>query len=140
MRERTGGCLCGVVRYVVRGEPFHVGRCHCADCRKESGSTYSIYGQWPLEAFDLHGELAEYEGLAVEFSARRVSAVYTLWAPPGWRGPGGVTLGDEEGAVTAKVGAVVPIACTNYAALVHGGNVYYIVEGKLWGLGLMRRG
>jgi hypothetical protein len=80
------------------------------------------------------------EGLAVEFSGRRVSGVYTLWAPPRWHGPRGVTLGDEEGSVTSKVGAVVPIACSNYTALVHGGDVYYIVEGQLWGFGLFRRG
>ena len=59
---RTGGCLCGAVRYVVRGEPTHVGRCHCADCRKESGSAFSVYGQWPPDAFELEGELATYDG------------------------------------------------------------------------------
>jgi hypothetical protein len=59
---RTGGCLCGAVRYRVDGEPTHVGRCHCADCRKESGSAFTIYGQWPLDAFELEGELASYEG------------------------------------------------------------------------------
>ena len=62
MRERTGGCLCGAVRYTVRGEPTHVGRCHCADCRKESGSTYTIYGHWPRDKFELIGSLATYEG------------------------------------------------------------------------------
>jgi hypothetical protein len=59
---RTGGCLCGAVRYTLRGEPFHVGRCHCADCRKESGSVYAIYGQWPREAFESTGEYATYDG------------------------------------------------------------------------------
>jgi len=58
---RTGGCLCGAVRYTVRGEPFHVGRCHCADCRKRSGSTYSIYGQWPRSAFEVTGDYATYD-------------------------------------------------------------------------------
>jgi hypothetical protein len=61
-RLRTGGCLCGAVRFTVRGEPEHVGRCHCADCRKESGSAFSVYGQWPIEAFELSGELASYHG------------------------------------------------------------------------------
>ena len=62
MHERTGGCLCGAVRYVVRGEPYHVGRCHCTDCRKLSGGTYTIYGQWPRDAFEVRGELADYNG------------------------------------------------------------------------------
>ena len=59
---RRGGCLCGAVRYVVRGEPVHVGRCHCADCRKESGSAFTVYAQWPLDAFEMSGEIASYDG------------------------------------------------------------------------------
>jgi hypothetical protein len=59
---RTGSCLCGAIRYSVRGEPVHVGRCHCADCRKESGSAFTVYAQWPRAAFELEGELATYEG------------------------------------------------------------------------------
>jgi hypothetical protein len=59
---RTGGCLCGAVRYRVEGEPVHVGRCHCADCRKESGSTFTAYGQWPVDSFELTGELTTYDG------------------------------------------------------------------------------
>src|ERR687883_99671 len=60
--SRAGGCLCGAVRYTVRGEPFHVGRCHCADCRKESGSAFTVYAQWPRDAFELQGEPATFEG------------------------------------------------------------------------------
>ncbi len=59
-RVRTGRCLCGAVRYVVRGEPLHVGLCHCTDCRKESGSAFTVYAQWPRDAFELSGELAAY--------------------------------------------------------------------------------
>ena len=59
---RTGGCLCGAVRYRLRGEPVQVGRCHCADCRKESGSAFSVYGNWPIEAFEVSGEIASYDG------------------------------------------------------------------------------
>jgi hypothetical protein len=50
------------VRYTVRGEPTHVGRCHCADCRKESGSAFTVYVHWPIDAFELDGEPATYEG------------------------------------------------------------------------------
>ena len=59
---RTGGCLCGGVRYSVRGDPVHVRRCHCADCRKESGSAFSVYAQWPVEAFEMSGEISSYDG------------------------------------------------------------------------------
>jgi hypothetical protein len=76
IRVRTGGCLCGSVRYSLEGEPFHVGRCHCADCRKESGSTYTIYGQWPIDAFTVEGEYATYEGRS--FCPRCGSSLFTL--------------------------------------------------------------
>lgn len=58
---RTGGCLCGAVRYGVRGDPVHVVRCHCTSCRKESGSAFSVYGHWPTEVFELTGEVASYD-------------------------------------------------------------------------------
>jgi hypothetical protein len=61
MRERTGGCLCGAVRYRVRGEPLHVRRCHCTSCRKESGSAFTIYGIWAADALAITGELAIYD-------------------------------------------------------------------------------
>ena len=59
---RNGGCLCGAVRYSLRGDPAHVRRCHCADCRKESGSAFSVYAQWPVEAFEISGEISSYDG------------------------------------------------------------------------------
>ncbi len=33
----TGGCLCGGVRYQVRGELRGVIACHCSQCRRTSG-------------------------------------------------------------------------------------------------------
>ena len=60
-RVRTGGCLCGAVRYTVRGEPLHVVRCHCASCRKESGSAFTVYAWWPVDAFEMSGNLSSYD-------------------------------------------------------------------------------
>lgn len=59
---RHGGCACGAVRYTVRGEPLVVGLCHCADCRKESGSAFLYYADWPLDAFSFEGEYRTWEG------------------------------------------------------------------------------
>src|SRR4029453_11680497 len=61
-RVRTGGCLCGAVRYSLRGDPMHVRRCHCANCRKESGSAFTVYAHWPVEAFEMSGEISSYDG------------------------------------------------------------------------------
>ena len=36
-REHQGGCLCGGVRYVVRGELRDVVVCHCSRCRRTHG-------------------------------------------------------------------------------------------------------
>jgi hypothetical protein len=36
--RRTGGCLCGAIRYAAEGDPLYSGFCYCADCRKASGS------------------------------------------------------------------------------------------------------
>ncbi len=34
---RTGGCLCGGVRYRIRGALRDVTACHCSQCRRTSG-------------------------------------------------------------------------------------------------------
>jgi hypothetical protein len=62
MRVRAGGCSCGAVRFIVRGEPHVVGVCHCADCRKATGSAFLFYADWPREAFEATGETRTYQG------------------------------------------------------------------------------
>jgi hypothetical protein len=59
---REGGCLCGAVRYRLEGEPFLTGLCHCADCRKESGSVFTFYAKWPIAAFSYTGEIGTSHG------------------------------------------------------------------------------
>ncbi len=57
-------------------------------------------------------------GLGVELTGGRVSAVYTLWQPPGWHGPRGLRLGAVEAQVTALAGTLLPVSCGSYEALV----------------------
>lgn len=38
----TGGCLCGAIRYEYDGEIGSAGYCHCADCRRISGSAFGV--------------------------------------------------------------------------------------------------
>lgn len=62
MQVREGGCLCGRVRYRLTGEPFLLGVCHCADCRKESGSVFTFYAKWPIGRFSYSGEVRTSHG------------------------------------------------------------------------------
>jgi hypothetical protein len=82
----------------------------------------------------------EQKGLAVELTRGRVSAVYTLWQPDGWRADNGLQLGAVQGQVTKAAGATIPVTCTTYAAFVSDAGktrtAYYIVNGTLWGFGL----
>lgn len=48
---RKGGCLCGRVRYRVRGLPDSVSVCHCATCRKASGAPSVAWAVFPLTDF-----------------------------------------------------------------------------------------
>lgn len=32
------------------------------DCRRESGSAFTVYAQWPVEHFELSGEIVTYDG------------------------------------------------------------------------------
>jgi hypothetical protein len=42
MQDRKGGCLCGAVRYVLKGEPRAIAICHCTHCQRQSGSLFSF--------------------------------------------------------------------------------------------------
>jgi hypothetical protein len=58
---RTGGCLCGAVRYEVRGEPYQSGLCHCTTCRKLTGSSFSATANWHADQFTTSGAVQTYE-------------------------------------------------------------------------------
>ncbi|KAH7384665.1 Mss4-like protein [Pyrenochaeta sp. MPI-SDFR-AT-0127] len=47
----VGGCMCGNVRYEVAGDSQASILCHCYDCRKISGSTYSSNSIFSDEGF-----------------------------------------------------------------------------------------
>ncbi len=59
---RFGSCYCRAVTFRVTGEPLRVGICHCADCRKESGSSFVTFGIWPRHSFEATGEVKFFQG------------------------------------------------------------------------------
>ncbi|MGH7062310.1 MAG: GFA family protein, partial [Stellaceae bacterium] len=48
---RTGGCLCGRVRYESLGPPIFSLLCHCRDCQHQSGSAYVAAMRVPAAGF-----------------------------------------------------------------------------------------
>ena len=52
MAERTGGCLCGGVRYELKSEPLDCGWCHCRTCQLFSGAPAMPFASVPAEDFE----------------------------------------------------------------------------------------
>lgn len=50
--SRTGGCLCGGVRYRLTGDLRPVVNCHCGQCRRFHGH-HGAYTTLPMERFTL---------------------------------------------------------------------------------------
>ena len=69
----SGGCQCGGVRYEVTAEkPYRTHVCHCTDCRKQSGSAFSITWIVPEDSFRLtQGKLKVFASKAQSGRAKR---------------------------------------------------------------------
>lgn len=84
------------------------------------------------------------EGAGATFRNGRVSALFTLWSPPGWRTSRGVAISDSVAQVTAVYGALERVVCGSYEALTlprHGTTTaFYVVDVKVWGFALLARG
>lgn len=62
---RTGGCLCGAVRYESEGEPVFSLQCHCRDCQRSSGTAYIAAIRVPSAGFRItQGAPKRYVGKA----------------------------------------------------------------------------
>jgi hypothetical protein len=59
-----GSCLCGTVKYEVRGELGPIGLCHCSRCRKANGTAFLAGAQVDPKEFKLltgQDSLGDYE-------------------------------------------------------------------------------
>lgn len=59
--RRTGGCLCGSVRYETAWPPLLTGVCHCRHCQRQAGTAFSVIAAVPFAALERTGELTTYE-------------------------------------------------------------------------------
>ena len=62
MGEMHGGGLCGQVRYSTHATPAFVGVCHCKNCQKQTGTSFSIVVAVPKYAVSIQGQLKTFHG------------------------------------------------------------------------------
>jgi hypothetical protein len=59
---REGGCLCGTVRYRVKGNPVRASVCHCTFCKRRTGSALGMLVLFDEENVEITGgPLTTYE-------------------------------------------------------------------------------
>lgn len=59
---REGGCLCGAVRYRVKGEPVRSSACHCTYCQRRTGSAFGVGAYFRENDVEImRGDLKTYE-------------------------------------------------------------------------------
>lgn len=82
------------------------------------------------------------QGTGVELEKGRVSRVFTVWRPTGWKTPEGLFLAADASEIARIYGSLDKRQCARYAALLLPGkkvtSVFYVFRGKVWGFGLMR--
>lgn len=61
MRDITGGCLCGKVRYTTTADPAVVAVCHCKNCQRQSGTAFGTVVGVPRGTLNVIGSLKTYE-------------------------------------------------------------------------------
>jgi len=61
--ERTGGCLCGEVRYRLTAEPVTARICWCRDCQRVSGNG-TVNAIFPTTSIEMTGSISEYVSMA----------------------------------------------------------------------------
>jgi hypothetical protein len=112
--------------------------------RAALGTFYGTCRGCPRRTWYFTYRPSDRHGLAVELTGGQVSGLYTLWRPSGWHAPHKLGFGSSALVVHRLTGASHTVVCTGYEALVqdsaHARTAYYLLNGRLWGFGLFRRG
>ncbi len=114
--KHFGGCLCGAVRYTLRGALRPVSICHCRQCHRWSG--HLVAATRPAEGIDIsdpHGHLGWYESSAMARRGFCRQCGSSLFWDNGGKAPS-VMAGtlDDSGTLTAQRHIFVADKCGYY--------------------------
>jgi hypothetical protein len=56
MAKLDGSCLCGKITYSCDAEPVATAVCHCTDCQRQTGTSFSIIVGVPSDALHVEGD------------------------------------------------------------------------------------
>ena len=113
-----------------------------SDVRDAWGSRFGICRGCRTPTWYFNFARFEPEGAGVTFREGRAVALFTLWAPKGWRTDRGLKIGDDASRATTLHRGLIRITCgTYYALTLNGANAVtsiYVHDEKVWGFGLSR--
>lgn len=69
MGKLDGQCMCGAIKYTSEAEPILVGVCHCTDCRRQSGTAFSINVGVPRDELVITGTPKVFETMGTDRGA-----------------------------------------------------------------------
>lgn len=101
---KVATCRCGAVQASCRGEPVRVSVCHCAACRRRTGSAFSVQARFATEAVEIKGDVRTFvrsadsgNRVTYQFCASCGSTI--AYAIDAWPGVVAIPLGAfEDGA------------------------------------------
>ena len=93
---RTGGCLCGAVRYRTSLDPARTVVCHCRFCQRLSGSAFAIWSTYLGKDVEVEGATQSYQHrsdesgrwIKLNFCGRCGTAVTSTYE----KGPGEISI------------------------------------------------
>jgi hypothetical protein len=113
-----------------------------AEVERAWGRAYGVCRSCRRETWYFNYYAFEPRGAGVELERGRVTAVFTIYSPGGWRTTRGLSLGDSATRVRSFYGPLARVACRGYEALLlrrrAATTAFYVLDDRLWGFGLLR--
>ena len=60
MTARAATCRCGQLKAECHGEPVRISVCHCLNCQRRSGSSFSAQARFPVDQVRISGDSTEW--------------------------------------------------------------------------------